>query len=132
MLLATLLTMKPLHKPVRDVFIFDSTWRKMSIEEREKAIAEGKIRIPSREEFRNLKAADLNEMRAKVRPIFEEIRENIVLTLKALPRTLILIFRCLLSPPPILARYFRAEFQCFNLIKKKINLDFYLFCWKIM
>ena len=97
MLLATLLTMKPLHKPVRDVFIFDSTWRKMSIEEREKAIAEGKIRIPSREEFRNLKAADLNEMRAKVRPIFEEIRENIVLTLKALPRTLILIFRCLLS-----------------------------------
>lgn len=122
MLLATLLTMKPLHKPVRDVFIFNSTWQKMSIEEREKAIAEGKIRIPSREEFRNFKAADLNEMRAKVRPIFEEIRENIVLTLKALPRTLILIFRCPLSLsiplcsffPPILARYFRAEFQYFN------------------
>lgn len=93
MLLATLVSMKPLHRPVHDVFIFNSTWKKMSREEREKATAEGKIRIPTRDEIKCLKPAEIEELRAKVRPYLEEIRENMLKTLKALPRTLILVFR---------------------------------------
>lgn len=85
--------MKPLHKPVHDVFIFDKTWKKMSEAEREKATAEGKIRILNRDEFKKLTPAEWAELRAKVRPYFEEIRDNIVKTLKSLPRTLILVLR---------------------------------------
>lgn len=93
MLLATLLTMKPLHRPVHDMFIFDKTWKKMSAVEKEKAIEEGKIRIPTREEWKKLTPNEWAEMRAKFQPYMEEIRENIVKTLKLLPRNLILVLR---------------------------------------
>lgn len=97
MLLGTLLTMKPLHRPVHDMFIFDKTWQKMSAAEREKANAEGKIRIPSRAEVKKLTPAEWSELRAKFRPYVDEIRTNIVKTLKSLPRTLILALRYILE-----------------------------------
>lgn len=93
MLLATLLTMRPLHRPVHDMFIFDKTWQKMSAAEREKAREEGKIRIPSGDEVKKLTPAEWAELRAKFRPYIEEIRNNIVKTLKSMPRTLILVLR---------------------------------------
>lgn len=85
--------MRPLHRPVHPKFVYNSQWVKMSDEERKKALDDGIIRIPTPNEFRNMKSQELYELRAKCKPYFEEIKEDISKVLKLFPRTLFLAFR---------------------------------------
>jgi hypothetical protein len=65
----------------------------MSAIEQEKAIQEGKIVLPTPAEFRSMKKEEISIWRAKVQPLGEEIRGNILNVFRSLPKSLILIFR---------------------------------------
>lgn len=46
---ATVLSMRPIHRPIHELATLPEVWDKMSPDEQTKARAEGKIRLPVRE-----------------------------------------------------------------------------------
>ena len=93
MVLATFLTMRPLHRPVHSKLVFSSDWLLMSDKERAKATAEGKMCLPSPKEIRKMKRDELNALRAKFTPFFEDIKEEMLVVFKSFPSSLILVCR---------------------------------------
>ena len=93
MVFAAFLSMRPLHRPIHDKFIFNTDWLKMSEKEREKAIQEGKFRLPSTKEFKNMSKEELNEWRIKFKPYIEEIKDSILKVFHQFPKGLILVCR---------------------------------------
>ena len=88
--------MRPLHRPVHDKFVFSEKWDSMSEKEKKEAIEAGKIRVPkTREEFIKMSKSDLEELRKKIRPIFDEIKNSFLSLLKQMPKSLLLVCRYL-------------------------------------
>ena len=48
MTFATVLSMRPIHRPIHDLAILPEVWDKMSADEQKAAREQGKIRLPVR------------------------------------------------------------------------------------
>jgi hypothetical protein len=98
MTFAAFLTMRALHRPIHNKFIFSDKWDTMSEKEKEEALKDGKIKIPRKpEEFKTMKGKEIEELRRKVRPIFEEIKNSFLSLLKEMPKSLLLVTRYFIS-----------------------------------
>ncbi len=94
MAFSAFLIMRPLHRPLHDKFIFYDKWDSMSEKERLEAIRDGKVRVPrTRHEFQSLKQSEIEELRQKIRPYFDEIKKSILSLLEQMPKSLLLICR---------------------------------------
>jgi hypothetical protein len=65
----------------------------MTDKQREEAISEGKIRLPTPKEFRKMKKEELNELRAKFKPYIEEMKEDALAVFRSFPKGLMLVTR---------------------------------------
>ena len=117
LILAGFLTMRELHKPVHPRFIFNRDWVMMSKQEREKAIAEGKVRIPSNNEFRKMKPNEFKEWKASVQPILDELHDGVLSVFNSFPKSLLLVCR-LVNP-------FRAVFSIAMLLHVSDKANIY-------
>lgn len=88
-----MLTMKSLHRPVHEKLIFSSDWAKMSESEQKKALSEGKLRLPSPRELRNLNSKQIAEIREQFKPMIDEIKDGVPKVLKSFPKGLLFITR---------------------------------------
>lgn len=85
--------MRPLHRPIHDKFIFNSDWIKMTQKEKDNAIQEGKFRLPSTKEFKNMSKEEIKEWRVKFKPFIDELKDDITKVFQQFPRGLLLVFR---------------------------------------
>jgi len=90
---AVLLTMREIHRPIHPAFIYAKDWILMSDEEKSTATREGKIRLPTKNEFRSMKKEDYKEWRAQVQPFIEEIHDSFLHVFKNFPKSLLLVSR---------------------------------------
>ena len=93
LIFAGFLTMRQLHIPVHPKFIFARDWLLMSAGEKEKAIKEGKINLPSPHEFQKMKSHEFKEWKEKVQPYLDEIHESVIKVFKNFPKSLMLVCR---------------------------------------
>lgn len=85
--------MRELHKPVHPGFIFNRDWVLMSKKEQEQATAEGKLRIPSNNEFRKMKPSEFKEWKATAQPILDELHDGVLTVFNSFPKSLLLVCR---------------------------------------
>ncbi len=93
MILGVLLTMKGLHRPLHDQFIYSNDWDAMSDAQTEKALRDGKIRLPSRTEFKNMTKEEAQKWSIIIKPIIDDLQKKILLTLKQIPKSFLLVSR---------------------------------------
>ena len=90
---AGFLAMRPLHRPVHSKLIFNNDWVRMSQKQQEEATKQGMLRLPTPKQIRNMKKSEINELRAKFRPFFEEMKEEALVVFKSFPPSLMLVCR---------------------------------------
>jgi aarF domain-containing kinase len=90
---AAMLSMRPLHRPILSVFIYDKDWVKMTELERQKAIDAGKLRLPSPKEFAKMSSTEKAEFRLKFKPYLEEIKDNFLQVFNSFPKCMLLVCR---------------------------------------
>lgn len=93
MIFSAFLSMRPLHRPIHDKFIFNSDWIKMTEKEKEDAIQQGKFRLPSTKEFKKMSKEEIKEWRVKFKPYIDELKDDITKVFQQFPRGLLLVFR---------------------------------------
>jgi hypothetical protein len=93
MILSVLVTMRGLHRPLHDKFIYSSDWDKMSAKQTEMALENGKIRLPSRSEFKNMSKEEARKWSAIIRPILDDLQKKILMTFRQIPKSFLLVFR---------------------------------------
>ncbi|CAF3465003.1 unnamed protein product [Rotaria sp. Silwood1] len=90
---ATVLSMRPIHRPIHDLAILPEVWDRMSPDEQIEAHTQGKIRLPSEKEFLNMSPHQKMAIRKDFTAIFNDIQDSIVRTLHDMPRPLLMILR---------------------------------------
>jgi hypothetical protein len=85
--------MRSLHTPVHPKLIFAKDWILMSDVEKEKAEKEGKVRLPTMHEFRQMKPNEFQEWKAQVQPYLDEIHDSVLKLFQKFPKSLMLICR---------------------------------------
>ncbi|CAF1292494.1 unnamed protein product [Rotaria sp. Silwood1] len=88
---ATVLSMRPIHRPIHDLAILPEVWDRMSPDEQIEAHTQGKIRLPSEKEFLNMSPHQKMAIRKDFTAIFNDIQDSIVRTLHDMPRPLLMI-----------------------------------------
>lgn len=68
----------------------------MSEKEKLKAIDEGKIKIPTHDEYKKMSSEEIKNLRQEVKPYFEEIKQSILALLRQMPYSLLLVCRYIL------------------------------------
>ncbi|CAF0809195.1 unnamed protein product [Adineta ricciae] len=90
---ATVLSMRPIHRPIHDLAILPEVWDKMSADEQKTAREQGKIRLPTEREFLTLSAQQKMAIRKDFSVIFNDIQDSVLRTLQDMPRSLLMILR---------------------------------------
>ncbi|CAF4415383.1 unnamed protein product, partial [Rotaria sp. Silwood2] len=90
---ATVLSMRPIHRPIHDLAILPEIWDRMSPDEQIAARAQGKIRLPSEKEFLNMSPQQKMAIRKDFIVIFNDIQDSVLRTLHDMPRPLLMILR---------------------------------------
>lgn len=93
MILSGFLYMRPLHRPLHPKFIYKADWLKLSDEAKLALEQDGISVIPSPADFKKMSRQELNELRQKFKPFFEEMKESILEVFRSIPRSLLLVCR---------------------------------------
>ena len=93
LILSGFLYMKPLHRPLHPKFIYKADWLKLSEDAKLALEKDGISVIPSQADFKKMTRQELNELRQKFKPFFEEIKESILEVFRSIPRALLLVCR---------------------------------------
>ena len=85
--------MRPLHRPLHPKFVYKADWLRMSDDAKLALEKDGIQVIPSPRDFKNMSRQELNEVRQKFKPFFEEMKESILEVFRSIPRALLLVCR---------------------------------------
>ncbi|UJR36819.1 hypothetical protein I4U23_029533 [Adineta vaga] len=90
---ATVLSMRPIHRPIHDLAILPEIWDQMSSDDQKAAHEQGKIRLPTEREFLNLSPQQKMAIRKDFSVIFNDIQDSVLRILYNMPRPLLMILR---------------------------------------
>ncbi|CAF1240344.1 unnamed protein product [Adineta steineri] len=88
---ATVLSMRPIHRPIHDLAILPEEWDRMSPDEQKDAREQGKIRLPTERELFALSPQQKMAIRRDFSVIFNDIQDSVLRTIYDMPRPLLMI-----------------------------------------
>jgi hypothetical protein len=90
--------MRPLHRPLDDRFVFAEDWDKLSDEQKIEYEARGKLRLPSRTEYKNFKKEDYEKWKPIMKPFFDDLKIKMGQMFRDIPTSLLLVCRLFKQP----------------------------------